>query len=197
MIWVTEHLKKLSRYTNLQSDSYWNGYRTCKIILPVKMLELRNQYSFSASVRSTNLTSRNFFRVATQLIVFGDTVSTIHFYSHKKFFKWSYCKYRSNKFTIAIWRKVLNQTNKNHVKIITTRSIYNTLDATGEKQFHIMLKDTGDAIAILNEPACLLLDTNFMHWASLKKGNFIKIFTLSEIKSGQILNDHFRKRSYF
>ena len=90
----------------------------------------------------------------------------------------------------------MNQTNSNHVKIITTRSKYNTLDATGEKQFHIMLKDTGDGIAILNEPACLLLATGFMHSTSQNKGSLLKSFTLSEIRSSQILDDHFRRRSY-
>ena len=47
---------------------------------------------------------------------------------------------KSYEFTIAQWRKILDQTDNNDVKIINTRLKYNTLDPTAKRQFHIITR---------------------------------------------------------
>ena len=66
------------------------------------------------------------------LKVFDNTTSGMYFYNHQRFVDWSHRKYRSYEFTIAQWRKCLNQTNTKHVKVVSIRFKHNTLKTTAE-----------------------------------------------------------------
>ena len=73
------------------------------------------------------------------------------------------------KFTIAQWRKFLNQTNNNDVKIITASFQCSILAVAAKKKFLVILEDTGDGITILNNYNCLLLTIDFMYIQYRKK----------------------------
>ena len=61
------------------------GYRKCKIDLKVDISEPHKQYSYGISVLGTNLTPRNYFRAAIQLIVLSDKIAAMYFHNHLRF----------------------------------------------------------------------------------------------------------------
>ena len=94
LLWTFKTLARYSTFNQTINEKRLQSlcYRIIKIDSQVDMLEPDKQYSYSVSVLGANLTRRNCFRAAAQLIVFDNATSLMYFYYHQKFVEWSHCK---------------------------------------------------------------------------------------------------------